>query len=65
MYYLLRYYKDQTQLVGLIFKKKWFKFEVFLNLRILGLNPRLIYLQKVSKKSFLKLNLLIDIFEGF
>ena len=33
--------------------------------RICGLNPGLIYLQKVSKNSFLKLNFLKDIFQGF
>ena len=33
--------------------------------KICGLNPGLIYLQKVSKNSFLKLNFLKDIFEGF
>ena len=33
--------------------------------RIYGLNPGLIYLQKVFKNSFLKLNLLKDIFQGF
>ena len=30
--------------------------------RICGLNPRLIYLQRVSNNSFLKLNYLKDIF---
>ena len=33
--------------------------------RICGLNPGLIYLQKVSKNSFLKLNFLKYIFQGF
>ena len=33
--------------------------------RICGLNPGLIYLQKVSKNSFLKLNFLKDIFQRF
>ena len=33
--------------------------------RICGLNPGLIYLQKVSKNLFLKLNFLKDIFQGF
>ena len=33
--------------------------------RICGLNPGLIYLQKVSKKLFLKLNFLKGIFQGF
>ena len=33
--------------------------------KICGLNRRLIYLQRVSKKSFLKLNFLNDIFQGF
>ena len=33
--------------------------------RIYGLNPRLIYLQRVSKNSFLKLNFPEDIFQGF
>ena len=33
--------------------------------RIWGLNPGLIYLQKVSKNSFLKLNFLKDIFQRF
>ena len=33
--------------------------------RIYGLNLGLIYLQKVFKNSFLKLNLLKDIFQGF
>ena len=32
---------------------------------ISGLNPRLIYFQRVSKTSFLKLNFLKDIFQGF
>ena len=32
---------------------------------ICGLNPGLIYLQKVSKNLFLKLNFLKDIFQGF
>ena len=34
-------------------------------LRIYDLNPGLTYLQKVSKNSFLKLNFLKDIFQGF
>ena len=33
--------------------------------RIYGLNPGLIYLQKVLKNSFLNLNFLKDIFQGF
>ena len=33
--------------------------------RICGLNPGLIYLQKVSKNSFLKLDFLKDIIQGF
>ena len=33
--------------------------------RICGLNPILIYLQRVSENSFLKLNFLKDIFQGF
>ena len=33
--------------------------------RICGLNPGLIYLQKVFKNSFLKLNFLKYIFQGF
>ena len=33
--------------------------------RICGLNPGLIYLQKVLKNSFLNLNFLKDIFQGF
>ena len=33
--------------------------------RICGLNPGLIYLQKVSQNSFLKLNCLKYIFRGF
>ena len=32
---------------------------------ISGLNPTLIYFQRVSKNSFLKLNFLKDIFQGF
>ena len=33
--------------------------------RIFGLNPGLIYLQKVSKNAFLKLDFLKDIIQGF
>ena len=33
--------------------------------KICGLNPGLIYLQKVSKNSLLKLNFLKDFFQGF
>ena len=33
--------------------------------RIYGLNAGLIYLKKISKNSFLKLNFLKDIFQGF
>ena len=67
MYYVLstKILQGSDTASGTDLQKKWFKFEVFLNLRILGLNPRLIYLQKVSKKVFLKLNFLIDIFQGF
>ena len=57
MYCLLRYYKDQTQLLGLFFKKGCSG--------ICGLNPGLTYLQKVSKNPFLKLKFLKDIFQGF
>ena len=51
-------YKIQkgSDAVGLFFKKVFLEF---------GLKPGLIYLQKVSKKSFLKLNFLKDIFQGF
>ena len=33
--------------------------------KICGLNPGLMYLQKVSKNPFLKLNFLKDLFQGF
>ena len=36
-----------------------------MSFRIYGLNPGLIYLQKVSKNSFLKLNFLNNIFQRF
>ena len=51
-------YKIQkgSDAVGLFFKKVFLEF---------GLKPGLIYLQKVSKKSFLKLNFLKDVFQGF
>ena len=52
IHYLLRYYKDRT-----ILQKRCS--------RICGLNPGLIYLQKVPKNSFLKLNFLKDIFQVF
>ena len=42
---------------GTVLQKKCF--------RICGLNPRLIYLQRVSKSAFLKLNFLKYIFQGF
>ena len=43
MYYLLRYHKDQTQVVGLFFEKR---------VLICGLNPKLIYLQRVFKNLY-------------
>ena len=54
MYYLLRYYKEETQLVGLLFKKGVLEFVV-----------KILDLQRVSKNSFLKLNFLQIVFKDF
>ena len=56
MYSLLEYYKEQTQLVGLFFKKFVLEFVV----KILDK-----YNNKVSKNPFLKLNVFTDIFQEF
>ena len=50
MYFLLRYYKEETQLVGLMFTKGVLEFVV----KILD---EYSYIQRVSKKLYLKLKL--------
>ena len=56
MYCLLRYYKEQTQVVGLFFKKGILEFVV----KILDK-----YADKEFLKTPVKLNFFIDIFKGF
>ena len=57
MCYLLRYYKQQVQLVGLFFKKAALEFVV----KILDKYNN----KEILKNSFLKLNFFTDIFQGF
>ena len=57
IYYLLRYYKEPDTASGTVLQKSCSK--------ICRLNRRSMYLQRVSKNSFLKLNFLKDIFQGF
>ena len=56
MYCLLRYYKEQTQVVGLFFKKGVLEFVV----KILDK-----YADKEFLKTPVKLNFFINIFKGF